>query len=82
MGVYDTYDGIQLKIGFNNLDEYNIGDETPLEDGIYVGYEGIALIKNGVFIEKYEFIIDKWGNRIFPREIIDHNNIISSIGKR
>ena len=76
MGIYNIYNGIQLKIGIVEMKDYNIGDRVSIPDGIYVGYEGAIVIKDGILLETYDRLIDKWGNEIKCDEIIKINNPI------
>jgi len=75
MGVYETFGklDIQLKI----TDEWGlkqIGDDVGFSDGVYVGYEGCVVIKNGKFIAEFECLHDKWGSELNCSEIISPNN--------
>lgn len=79
MGVYNVYAGVQLKVGENlDLTEYKIGDEVPLKNGIYIGYEGIIIIRNKKLVECYNFMWDKWGEIIKLEEILDRRNPANS----
>ena len=66
MGCYDTYgkNEIQIKAGDRLMRNFKIGDKiTDLHNGLYIGYEGAIVIKKGVFVEEFDCIYDKWGNR-------------------
>ena len=79
MGCYDTYGKIrmQMKIGCDGMSDYSIGDRVPLEDGIYLGYGGAIVVKDGIFIAEFENIRDKWGNLMSCNDLIASNNPIS-----
>ena len=66
MGIYDTYEGIQLKIGDVQMTYFSIGDAVPRPDGIYFGHEGAVAIFKGKLVGSYTDgqYIDKWGERI------------------
>lgn len=61
MGVFDEYNGIQLKIGNCACRNFKVGDKVNISDGAYLGYEGIVIIIDGVFVKSFPFLIDKWG---------------------
>lgn len=61
MGLYSTYGSVQLKVN-EDVRTYQVGDNCPLEDGIYVGREGIVVILDGVFLAEYKTLTDKYGN--------------------
>ena len=86
MGIYDKYGDVQLKVGECQLTQYNIGDETDIPDGIYVGYEGCVVIKKGKFIAQYKTMHNKWGGVIECNEVISNDNpvkkAIDEISKR
>lgn len=73
MGMYDIYNDVQIKINATGK-SYSIGDSSPLADGIYLGYEGAIIIRDGMFIARFisRDIQTKYG------DIIDLNKLISS----
>ena len=81
MGVYDTYgkNGVQIKAGNDgmSMNDFSVGDKVPLSDGIYVGYEGAVIVKDGIFIAEALFIKDKYGGILNFKNIIDENNPVS-----
>lgn len=77
MGIYDIYEGIQLKVGECILKEYHIGDTVNIPDGIYIGNEGAVVIKDGKLLWTTENIQTKWGETID----IDSYNPISTVIK-
>lgn len=83
MGCYDTFGklGVQLKCTECRMDYFNIGDEVPLTDGIYVGYEGCVVVYHGKFVAELplDAITDKWGS---PIEVdINERNPLTSVVK-
>jgi len=40
MGMYDFVGDVQIKCGENTFSKYKRFDNIPLEDGLYLGYEG------------------------------------------
>ncbi len=75
MGVYDYYGdrGIQLKIGLDDewpLHHFKIGDKVILDDGLYVGLEGIILIRDGIFVQEFKGMTSKLGSFLSAREIL------------
>lgn len=80
MGVYNTYEGVQLKIGRCELKEYKLGDKVDIPDGIYVGYEGVVVIADKMLVAQYEKIFDKWGGVISCDSAINgHNQITKAL---
>lgn len=76
MGVYDTYGelGAQLKCGDVSMEHYKVGDTVPLEDGVYLTYEGAIVIKDGRFIAESARVFDKYGGEVTYRDILDRRN--------
>lgn len=77
MGIYNTYNGIQLKVGIVDMKYYKIGDKVDIPDGVYIGYEGVVVIEDGKLLETHEYLTDKWGNRIGVKDVISPNNPIN-----
>ena len=77
MGVYDIYEGVQLKVGDVTMREYTIGETVTLADGVYVGYEGVIVIKDSIFIAEYRYITDKWGCKITGDEFLNGKGPVS-----
>ena len=53
MGAYNSYAGVQLKIGDVQGIEFEIGEDVNIEDGIYLGYEGAVVVFDGKLICKF-----------------------------
>lgn len=70
MGIYDTYVGIQLKIGDNSLREYELGDSVDIPDSVYVAPDGIIVIIEGKLAAKFDFAISKWGDIITTTDML------------
>ena len=70
MGVYDEYAGIQLKVGPCCLAQYDVGDKVEIPDGVYVGHSGVVVILDGKFVGEFGTMISKWGNTIYPEEVL------------
>ena len=83
MGTYNTYgdNGIQLKVGDLCLQHFEVGSKVDIEDGIYIAYEGIIVIKDGIFIAEFDQLIDKWGGILPLDEILDNENPVAKIVK-
>ena len=84
MGMYNIYgeNEIQIKAGERTLTQYHIGDKTDLPDGIYIGYEGAVVIREGKMIAESRLLYDKWGGEIHFSDIIDARNIINDVVKK
>jgi len=70
MKIYDTYAGVQVKIGTCEMNCYEIGDDVPLPDGVYVGYEGFFVVHNNKLLCLHSQITTKWGEKILPVSIL------------
>jgi hypothetical protein len=79
MGVYGIYGKmeIQLKVGDTDLTRFNVGDKVNLSDGIYLGFEGAVIIKDGIFIAEFDTLTSKWGDLILPSAIITEYNPVN-----
>lgn len=73
MGYYDCYEEIQIKVNPSGK-TYKLGDKVEIDDGVYLGYEGVIVILGGQFIAKVDVLYDKWGGVIEPNSIIDRYN--------
>ena len=69
MGTYDEFISddekicVQLKVGECQCNLYKEGDKVNISDGIYLGYEGVVVIKEGKVIGVFGEgqVFDKWG---------------------
>lgn len=82
MGIYDEYGerGIQLKVsndGELGLRTFSIGDKVPLDNGAYIGHEGVVVVVGGVLVAEFDHVIDKWGNPVSYAEWLMRNNSIT-----
>lgn len=84
MGMYDTFGKLelQLKVGECAGFKYEIGDDVPIADGIYLDYGGAVVVKDGKFIAEFENVTSKWGHQIEPRHIINELNPITQAIKQ
>lgn len=76
MGKFDIYSGIQLKVGDCDSRTFNIGDEVPIDDGVYLEYSGAVVVQEGKLKYFIEDVYDKWGNLINIKEAIEARNPI------
>jgi hypothetical protein len=86
MGTYDTYGDVQMKVGDPNFNDYKIGDKTPIPDGAYIAYEGIVVIKDGIFVTVVEDLYANMkpildGAYIAYEEIVVVNGIFVTVVK-
>ena len=85
MGIYDTVTGEAISIQLKStpdpyLHDYKVGEDIPLVDGIHIGYEGAAVVKDGRVIMVTNIILDKWGGVIDPGKVIyDRNPVVEGI---
>ena len=82
MGVYDEYAGLQLKVGPRRLDQYIVGDKVPIEDGVYVAWGGVVVVKGGMFIAAFEHLLTKWGGVIEPEDVLGPHDYITAAVSR
>ena len=84
MGVYNTYgeNGLQLKVGDLCLKHFNIGDKVDINDGVYLEYGGVIVIKDGVFMAEYENLIDKWGGIHETDEFLNEHHWAKKLNKK
>jgi len=73
MGVYDTVYGIQMKCTPEQaMVEYDVGDKIPLEDGGYIGREGIFIVMEGyVAAVALGDLTTKWGTKLSPSKALE-----------
>jgi len=77
MGAYDIIGktNIQIKLDTPCIGlVYNIGDEIPIPDGLYIGYEGYFIVENSIIIYEGKEIFNKWGESLNFRDILDPGN--------
>ena len=70
MGIYDTYVGVQLKVGEVCLREYELGDEVDIPDSVYVASDGIIVIIDGKLAARFDYAISKWGDIITTTDML------------
>lgn len=78
MGIYDTYDDAQIKVGDIYFSHFEVGDKVEISDGLYFAYEGVVVIIGGKFAAKfdYERVWDKWGGVVDIHDVFHQNNPI------
>jgi hypothetical protein len=76
MGIYDTYGNLemQMKVGDVCMNRFSVGDKVHISDGVYLCYEGVLVIKDGIFIAEFEYLLDKRGWRIPVKDLLDSRN--------
>jgi len=74
MGVYNTYGNTQLKINEGTLKEFKIGDKVDISDGVYVGHEGVVVIKEGKMTSEFDNLTTKWGSVVTPEEVLQKHH--------
>ena len=82
MGVYDTYDDVQLKAGDCLMKHHEIGDYTTLPDGVYVCPEGVVVILDKQYSAKFDKLISKWGDEMDLTEVTNpYHPLVQSFKK-
>jgi len=82
MGVYNTYGRTQIKVGDLRCNDFEIGDEAEIPDGIYVDHSSAIVIKDGKFIAEFDHIISKWGDIIECDEVIERKDYIKALTEK
>jgi hypothetical protein len=72
MGLFDNYEHVQIKVGDPYLRQFEIGDKVPIIDGVYVGNEGVVVVKDQILVAVFDQLISKWGEAIQPSEVLDN----------
>lgn len=70
MGLFNEFAGVQLKVGKCLCEHYEIGDKVPLDDGIYIGYEGAVVVKDNILVACFSELKTKWGHKIKPSSLL------------
>jgi len=71
---YDYYEGCQIKVGTGTTREfhtYKVGDDVPIPDGVYLAYEGVVVVKDGIFFAQFDSLQHKWGEAIDIKKVLD-----------
>jgi hypothetical protein len=76
MGMFDTYEDVQLKVGPCFLNTYKVGDVVGLPDGVYLGYEGAVVVIDNKFTARFPYILNKWGGRVETADVINSQNLV------
>lgn len=78
MGIYNEFgkQRIQIKVGEPLMKHYKIGDDCDLPDGVYLGYEGIVVIKKETVLATFDNnqLFDKWGGVIVIQDLLEDDN--------
>lgn len=80
MGAYDIFGDIQLKAGACVMGEYTEGDLVSLNDGVYVGLNGVVVILNGKLAKTFPTLNDKDGGS-YDLEEISYNPVKDMVDK-
>jgi len=68
---------LQIKCTPNpGLKHYDIGEQIPLEDGLYLTLEGWFVIQQKHILCEGMKVWDKWGNQLDCYDLIERNNPI------
>jgi hypothetical protein len=79
MDSYDELGPVQIKCGGSEWGKrFEIGEEVDLGDGVYVGYEGAAVVIDNKLAAVFPDLTDKWGCQITADEILEGRNPITN----
>jgi len=84
MSIYDTVTEKHVQIKCTPqpcLHHYFAGEHIPLEDGLYIGYEGWFTVEKSKVKNYGERIYSKWGDIITLNEVLSPHNIIEKVLK-
>jgi len=80
--MYDEFgdNRVQLKVGPCIGVHYKVGDTIGISDGLYIGYEGVVVIKDHIFVSEFgtDEVFTKWGDS-FPVDILELNPVQAAI---
>ena len=79
MGTYDEYGSVQLKVGPCEMLDYDVGDKADIPDGVYVGHDGVVVIKDGIFIAEFSHLVTTWGDIVKPVTVLAPFDVVSHI---
>lgn len=74
MGMYDTFNGIQLKVGDCVLDNFKIGDKVPIPDGVYLAPDGVVVVVGGKLAYTSDHVFSKWGRALDTYKLLEPVN--------
>ena len=77
MGMFDMVgmDNIQIKsTPVPEMKHYDVNDKIPIDDGLWIGFEGWFVVDEGRVMKVGSNIYDKWGNRLDASTIIRGGN--------
>lgn len=70
MALYNSYNDVQLKVGEHlDYNKFSSLDHVDIPDGIYVGYEGVAVVSEGKLQPELP-LKDKWDRSLDPKEFL------------
>jgi hypothetical protein len=58
---------------------YRVGDSAPISDGVYLGYDGVVVVKDGKLMMVEPVVHSSWGRELKPIDLINSYNPASSI---
>jgi hypothetical protein len=69
---YDVYgeNGCQIKVDAHSMC-YVPGQEVHIPDGVYVCYEGLVVVHEGVFVCELDNLYTKWGDKLNLGVLLD-----------
>jgi hypothetical protein len=80
MGIYDCYGNAQLKLGDVEMRDFQVGDEVPIPDGVYVDYGAVVVIKDGKFLAEFENLTTKWGDTVDSSVVLEpHSAVVQAM---
>jgi hypothetical protein len=70
MGVFDTYNGIQLKVGEITMANFKIGHKVPIDEGVYLAPQGVVVVLGGKLAYTSKIVLSKWGAQLSPDKLL------------
>lgn len=70
MGVYNTYDGVQLKVAKElYCGDFKRGQKCDLKDGLYLGCDGFVVIEKKKVLRSYKFITNSHKRKFSSNDV-------------
>jgi hypothetical protein len=70
VALFNSYNDVQLQVGsLLDNEQYLTDDPVDIDDGVYIGYEGVVCVANGKLIKKLP-LKDKWNRNLSTQEVL------------
>lgn len=76
-----TYGTVTLKVGPCDSRVFQIGDAVPIQDGVYVGWEGLVIVKDGKLTAEYPGVVSKFGDTMKACDLMKYFGVHTVMAK-